>query len=102
METASTACENRRLCLDGESAPSESPLTAVNAANFVSARLVSMEPSSAEDEDADVARERLRVHEGGAQDDLLRVCDLTKVTSSSPSGSSSVADCLIARSFHGT
>lgn len=69
--------------------------------NFVSARLVSVKPSSAEDDDADVARERLRVREGGAQDDLLRVCDLTKVTSSSPSVSSSVADCLIATSRRG-
>lgn len=46
---------------------------------FVSARLVSVAPLPAEDEDVDVARERRRVHEGWAQDDLLRVCDLTKV-----------------------
>lgn len=39
---------------------------------------------SAEDEDADVARERRRVQEGGAEDALLRVSDLTKVTSPSP------------------
>lgn len=47
--------------------------------DFVSARLVSVAPLPAEDEDVDVARERRRVHEGWAQDDLLRVCDLTKV-----------------------
>lgn len=55
-------------------------------------RPVSVEAVSAEDEDADVARERRRVQEGGAQDDLLRVCDLTKVTCSSPAS----PDCLIA------
>lgn len=33
----------------------------------------------AEQEDMDVAAERLRVRQGGAQTDLLRVCDLTKV-----------------------
>lgn len=38
---------------------------------------------SGEDEDEDVARERRRVREGWAQDDLLRVCDLTKVMASS-------------------
>jgi hypothetical protein len=27
----------------------------------------------------DVARERARVHEGGAENDLLRICDLSKV-----------------------
>uniref|UniRef100_H3C1X8 P-type phospholipid transporter n=1 Tax=Tetraodon nigroviridis TaxID=99883 RepID=H3C1X8_TETNG len=46
---------------------------------FCKPRPVSVEAVSAEDEDADVARERRRVQEGGAQDDLLRVCDLTKV-----------------------
>uniref|UniRef100_A0A3B3RQH8 ATP-binding cassette sub-family A member 1-like n=1 Tax=Paramormyrops kingsleyae TaxID=1676925 RepID=A0A3B3RQH8_9TELE len=33
----------------------------------------------AEQEDMDVAAERLRVRQGGARTDLLRVCDLTKV-----------------------
>lgn len=47
--------------------------------DFISARLISVAPLPAEDEDVDVARERRRVHEGWAQDDLLRVCDLTKV-----------------------
>uniref|UniRef100_A0A8C6NIC1 ABC transporter domain-containing protein n=1 Tax=Nothobranchius furzeri TaxID=105023 RepID=A0A8C6NIC1_NOTFU len=37
-------------------------------------------PPSAEEEDVDVARERRRVYEGGAQNDLLRTYDLTKVT----------------------
>ncbi|XP_056883329.1 phospholipid-transporting ATPase ABCA1-like isoform X2 [Takifugu flavidus] len=46
---------------------------------FCKPRLVSVAPLPAEDEDVDVARERRRVHEGWAQDDLLRVCDLTKV-----------------------
>lgn len=50
----------------------------------MSARLVTVESVSAEDEDADVAQERRRVHEGWAQDDLLRMCELTKVRSSSP------------------
>lgn len=58
-----------------------------------------MESVSATDEDVDVARERRRVHEGWAQDDLLRVCDLTKVTTSSAGVSSRVADCLIAPSL---
>lgn len=60
--------------------------------NFIPTRVVSVEASPAEDEDEDVARERRRVQEGGAQDDLLRVCDLSKV--SSPSAG--VSDCLIA------
>uniref|UniRef100_A0A4W6E3E1 ABC transporter domain-containing protein n=1 Tax=Lates calcarifer TaxID=8187 RepID=A0A4W6E3E1_LATCA len=34
---------------------------------------------SAEEEDIDVARERVRVYEGKAQNDLLRIYDLTKV-----------------------
>uniref|UniRef100_A0AAX7W198 ABC transporter domain-containing protein n=1 Tax=Astatotilapia calliptera TaxID=8154 RepID=A0AAX7W198_ASTCA len=35
----------------------------------------------AEEEDIDVARERRRVYEGEARSDLLRICDLTKVSS---------------------
>ncbi|XP_062373279.1 phospholipid-transporting ATPase ABCA1-like isoform X2 [Sardina pilchardus] len=44
-----------------------------------SRRLVSVEPSSQAEEDEDVARERTRILQGGADADLLRVCDLTKV-----------------------
>uniref|UniRef100_A0AAQ5X579 ABC transporter domain-containing protein n=1 Tax=Amphiprion ocellaris TaxID=80972 RepID=A0AAQ5X579_AMPOC len=40
--------------------------------------LVSAKPLAAEEEDIDVARERKRVYEGKAQNDLLRICDLTK------------------------
>uniref|UniRef100_A0A6Q2XU88 ABC transporter domain-containing protein n=1 Tax=Esox lucius TaxID=8010 RepID=A0A6Q2XU88_ESOLU len=36
-------------------------------------------PVSQVDEDVDVARERARVHQGGADEDLLRICDLSKV-----------------------
>ncbi|XP_050970826.1 phospholipid-transporting ATPase ABCA1 isoform X1 [Labeo rohita] len=36
-------------------------------------------PTSSDEEDEDVARERERVHRGGAQNDLLRICDLTKM-----------------------
>ncbi|KAK9972436.1 hypothetical protein ABG768_025743, partial [Culter alburnus] len=36
-------------------------------------------PTSLEGEDEDVARERERVHQGGAQNDLLQICDLTKM-----------------------
>lgn len=42
-------------------------------------RLVSGLPKSAEEEDEDVSRERERVQRGSAQNDLLRICDLTKV-----------------------
>lgn len=42
-------------------------------------RLVTGLPRSAGEEDEDVARERERVQRGKAQNDLLRVCDLTKV-----------------------
>uniref|UniRef100_A0A6Q2Y3N6 P-type phospholipid transporter n=1 Tax=Esox lucius TaxID=8010 RepID=A0A6Q2Y3N6_ESOLU len=38
-------------------------------------------PVSQVDEDVDVARERARVHQGGADEDLLRICDLSKVYS---------------------
>ncbi|XP_030636239.1 phospholipid-transporting ATPase ABCA1 [Chanos chanos] len=44
-------------------------------------RLVTVLPMAEEEEDEDVARERLRVRQGGAQNDLLRICDLTKVYS---------------------
>ncbi|XP_067284959.1 phospholipid-transporting ATPase ABCA1 [Pseudorasbora parva] len=36
-------------------------------------------PTSSGEEDKDVARERERVHKGGAQNDLLQICDLTKM-----------------------
>lgn len=42
-------------------------------------RLVSVLPRSEGEEDEDVARERERVERGNAQNDLLRICDLTKV-----------------------
>uniref|UniRef100_A0A6Q2Z6U8 ABC transporter domain-containing protein n=1 Tax=Esox lucius TaxID=8010 RepID=A0A6Q2Z6U8_ESOLU len=42
-------------------------------------RLISGAPVSQVDEDVDVARERARVHQGGADEDLLRICDLSKV-----------------------
>uniref|UniRef100_A0A8D3C623 ABC transporter domain-containing protein n=1 Tax=Scophthalmus maximus TaxID=52904 RepID=A0A8D3C623_SCOMX len=44
---------------------------------FCKPRLISGK-SSAEEEDVDVARERERVYEGKALNDLLRICDLTK------------------------
>uniref|UniRef100_A0A8D0AR12 ABC transporter domain-containing protein n=1 Tax=Sander lucioperca TaxID=283035 RepID=A0A8D0AR12_SANLU len=46
---------------------------------FCKPRLISGKPLSAEEEDIDVARERGRVYEGKAQNDLLRIYDLTKV-----------------------
>ncbi|XP_044040431.1 phospholipid-transporting ATPase ABCA1-like isoform X2 [Siniperca chuatsi] len=46
---------------------------------FCKPRLISGKSLSAEKEDIDVARERKRVYEGKAQNDLLRICDLTKV-----------------------
>ncbi|XP_047448746.1 phospholipid-transporting ATPase ABCA1-like isoform X2 [Mugil cephalus] len=47
---------------------------------FCKPRLISAKLLSAgEEEDVDVARERQRVYEGRAQNDLLRICDLTKV-----------------------
>nr|XP_019951231.1 PREDICTED: ATP-binding cassette sub-family A member 1-like isoform X2 [Paralichthys olivaceus] len=48
---------------------------------FCKPRLISGKSLSAEEEDIDVARERERVYEGKAQNDLLRICDLTKVYS---------------------
>ncbi|KAL7855647.1 hypothetical protein AOLI_G00192510 [Acnodon oligacanthus] len=44
-------------------------------------RLVTGLPVASVEEDEDVARERERVHRGGAQNDLLQICDLTKVYS---------------------
>uniref|UniRef100_A0A669E1K7 ABC transporter domain-containing protein n=1 Tax=Oreochromis niloticus TaxID=8128 RepID=A0A669E1K7_ORENI len=44
-------------------------------------QLISGKWLPAEEEDIDVARERRRVYEGEAQSDLLRICDLTKVSS---------------------
>uniref|UniRef100_A0A8B9KLW2 P-type phospholipid transporter n=1 Tax=Astyanax mexicanus TaxID=7994 RepID=A0A8B9KLW2_ASTMX len=41
-------------------------------------------PVSLGQEDEDVARERERVHKGGAENDLLRICDLTKVYTGMP------------------
>ncbi|XP_041821372.1 phospholipid-transporting ATPase ABCA1-like [Chelmon rostratus] len=46
---------------------------------FCKPRLISGKSLSAEEEDIDVARERERVYGGRAQNDLLRICDLTKV-----------------------
>ncbi|XP_068612159.1 LOW QUALITY PROTEIN: phospholipid-transporting ATPase ABCA1-like [Brachionichthys hirsutus] len=46
---------------------------------FCKPRLTVGKSLSAEEEDIDVARERQRVCEGKAQNDLLRICDLTKV-----------------------
>ncbi|XP_028998112.1 phospholipid-transporting ATPase ABCA1-like [Betta splendens] len=46
---------------------------------FCKPRLISAKPLPEEEEDVDVARERKRVHDGKAQNDLLRICDLTKV-----------------------
>ncbi|MEQ2195542.1 hypothetical protein XENOCAPTIV_014450, partial [Xenoophorus captivus] len=43
--------------------------------------LISAKPLDTEEEDVDVARERQRVYEGRAQNDLLRIWDLTKVCS---------------------
>lgn len=45
-----------------------------------STRLIPVKSAPAEEEDIDVARERQRVHDGRADNDLLKVCDLTKVT----------------------
>lgn len=50
-----------------------------DCAHLLCARLHSGESLSAEEEDVDVARERQRVYEGKAQNDLLRILDLTKV-----------------------
>uniref|UniRef100_A0A8C5HBH1 P-type phospholipid transporter n=1 Tax=Gouania willdenowi TaxID=441366 RepID=A0A8C5HBH1_GOUWI len=46
---------------------------------FCKPRLISGKSVSEQDEDVDVARERERVYAGKAQNDLLRICDLTKV-----------------------
>uniref|UniRef100_M3ZRP8 P-type phospholipid transporter n=1 Tax=Xiphophorus maculatus TaxID=8083 RepID=M3ZRP8_XIPMA len=46
---------------------------------FCKPRLISPEQSATEEEDVDVARERQRVCEGRAQNDLLRISNLTKV-----------------------
>ncbi|XP_056298859.1 phospholipid-transporting ATPase ABCA1-like [Pseudoliparis swirei] len=48
---------------------------------FCKPRLISGKSSSPEEEDIDVAQERKRMYEGKAQEDLLRVYDLTKVYS---------------------
>uniref|UniRef100_A0AAX7VQB9 ABC transporter domain-containing protein n=1 Tax=Astatotilapia calliptera TaxID=8154 RepID=A0AAX7VQB9_ASTCA len=48
---------------------------------FCKPRLISGKWLPAEEEDIDVARERRRVYEGEARSDLLRICDLTKVSS---------------------
>ncbi|CDQ74873.1 unnamed protein product [Oncorhynchus mykiss] len=49
--------------------------------SFFFTRLISGESFSKEDEDVDVARERARIHKGGSEKDLLRICDLSKVYS---------------------
>ncbi|KAM9425735.1 phospholipid-transporting ATPase ABCA1 [Pholidichthys leucotaenia] len=46
---------------------------------FCKPRVISVKSVLVEEEDVDVARERERVYVGGAQGDLLRICDLTKV-----------------------
>uniref|UniRef100_A0A3P9L2N4 P-type phospholipid transporter n=1 Tax=Oryzias latipes TaxID=8090 RepID=A0A3P9L2N4_ORYLA len=46
---------------------------------FYKPRLSLPKVQSEEKEDVDVARERHRVHEGRANNDVLRICDLTKV-----------------------
>uniref|UniRef100_UPI003AADC61F phospholipid-transporting ATPase ABCA1-like n=1 Tax=Centroberyx gerrardi TaxID=166262 RepID=UPI003AADC61F len=46
---------------------------------FCKPRLISGNSLSEGEEDIDVARERERVHQGRAHNDLLRICDLTKV-----------------------
>ncbi|KAK7909890.1 hypothetical protein WMY93_014574 [Mugilogobius chulae] len=46
---------------------------------FCKPRLATSESLSDESEDIDVAKERERVYSGKAQNDLLRICDLTKV-----------------------
>ncbi|XP_054907006.1 phospholipid-transporting ATPase ABCA1-like isoform X1 [Poeciliopsis prolifica] len=46
---------------------------------FCKPRLISAKQLATEEEDVDVARERRRVYEGRAQNDLLRISDLTKV-----------------------
>ncbi|XP_034157069.2 phospholipid-transporting ATPase ABCA1 isoform X1 [Pangasianodon hypophthalmus] len=48
---------------------------------FCKPRLVTGLPRAAGEEDEDVARERERVQRGKAENDLLRICDLTKVYS---------------------
>ncbi|XP_075999903.1 phospholipid-transporting ATPase ABCA1 [Genypterus blacodes] len=48
---------------------------------FCNPRPISRKSLSAEEEDIDVAQERERVCGGGAENDLLRICDLTKVYS---------------------
>lgn len=48
------------------------------------ARLISGKPLPAEEEDIDVACERQRVYEGKAENDLLRILDLSKVKSIFP------------------
>uniref|UniRef100_A0A672G6Q6 P-type phospholipid transporter n=1 Tax=Salarias fasciatus TaxID=181472 RepID=A0A672G6Q6_SALFA len=48
---------------------------------FCKPRLISAKSRSEEEEDVDVARERWRVYDGKANNDLLRICDLTKVYS---------------------
>ncbi|KAJ0055813.1 hypothetical protein NL108_012856, partial [Boleophthalmus pectinirostris] len=46
---------------------------------FCKPRLMKWKSVSDEEEDIDVAKERERVHSGKAHNDLLRICDLTKV-----------------------
>uniref|UniRef100_A0A8C6WUV1 P-type phospholipid transporter n=1 Tax=Neogobius melanostomus TaxID=47308 RepID=A0A8C6WUV1_9GOBI len=46
---------------------------------FCKPRLVTRKSVSVEEEDIDVAKERARIYGGKAQNDLLRICDLTKV-----------------------
>lgn len=46
---------------------------------FCKPRLMKWKSPTDEEDDTDVARERERVYSGKAQNDLLRICDLTKV-----------------------
>ncbi|XP_052003577.1 phospholipid-transporting ATPase ABCA1-like [Xyrauchen texanus] len=46
---------------------------------FCKPRSMKTLPTSSGKEDEDVARERARVQQGGAQNDLLQICDLTKI-----------------------
>ncbi|XP_056103062.1 phospholipid-transporting ATPase ABCA1 isoform X2 [Rhinichthys klamathensis goyatoka] len=46
---------------------------------FCKPRSIKSLPTSSGGEDEDVTRERERVHQGGAQNDLLQICDLTKM-----------------------
>jgi len=48
---------------------------------FLCCRRLNPNHADLDDEDEDVARERTRVMKGGAKDDVLRIEELSKVTS---------------------